>query len=44
MRDFMIVDGAHSGAPGLVQLFGMESPGLTACLAIAAYVRDLVHG
>lgn len=40
--DFMIVDGAAYGAPGLIHLFGIESPGLTAALAIAAMVRDAV--
>ena len=33
--------GAH-GLPGLVNLFGIESPGLTASLAIAEYVEDLL--
>ena len=33
-----------SEAPGLVNLFGIESPGLTASLAIAEYVADLLQG
>ncbi|MBU6436824.1 MAG: FAD-dependent oxidoreductase, partial [Betaproteobacteria bacterium] len=40
--DFRI-DGAEvHGLPGLVNLFGIESPGLTACLAIAGEVRTLL--
>ena len=40
-RDFWIQGADEHGVPGLVNLFGMESPGLTACLAIGAYVREL---
>lgn len=40
--DFRI-DGPDAHAiPGLVNLFGIESPGLTACLAIARRVRELL--
>lgn len=38
--DFRIDGAAVHGAPGLVNLFGIESPGLTASLAIAARVRE----
>ena len=41
-RDFVIQDGSEQGLPGLVQLFGIESPGLTAALAIACAVEDLL--
>src|SRR5436190_2213799 len=34
-QDFMIDSPAQHGVPGLVQLFGMESPGLTSSLSIA---------
>ena len=43
-RDFMIQGPAEHGVTGLVNLFGIESPGLTSSLAIAQHVVDLCHG
>jgi L-2-hydroxyglutarate oxidase LhgO len=40
--DFRIDGPAQHGAAGVVQLFGIESPGLTACLAIADQVAALI--
>jgi L-2-hydroxyglutarate oxidase LhgO len=38
------VDGPQThGIPGMVNLFGIESPGLTASLALADYVAELVN-
>jgi L-2-hydroxyglutarate oxidase LhgO len=39
--DFVVQGPALHGVPGLVNLFGIESPGLTASLAIGDIVRDL---
>ncbi|KAL4579813.1 hypothetical protein LXL04_015980 [Taraxacum kok-saghyz] len=36
--DFIIQGEESHGIPGLVNLFGIESPGLTSCMAIAEYV------
>lgn len=40
--DFQIDGPAKHGAIGLVNLFGIESPGLTSSLAIAEYVSELL--
>ena len=42
-RDFVIEEATKHGAPGLVLLLGIESPGLTACLAIAERVVRMVE-
>ena len=41
-NDFRIDGEQEHGLAGLVNLFGMESPGLTASLAIAQAVRQLI--
>lgn len=41
-RDFLIQGPAEHGVPGLVNLFGIESPGLTSSLAIGDHVAALV--
>jgi len=41
VQDFMIQGSREHGVAGLINLFGIESPGLTSCLAIADYVADL---
>jgi L-2-hydroxyglutarate oxidase LhgO len=41
--DFMIQGPAEHGVPGLVNLFGIESPGLTASLALADDVAKLLQ-
>lgn len=41
-QDFWISGPAEHGLPELINLFGIESPGLTASLAIADYIADLL--
>ena len=42
--DFVIQGPRNHGVSGLVNLYGIESPGLTSSLAIGEYVADLVTG
>jgi L-2-hydroxyglutarate oxidase LhgO len=42
IRDFYIKDESARGFRGFINLVGMESPGLTSCIAIADYVLKLV--
>ena len=41
--DFLIQGPKDHGVPGLVNLYGIESPGLTASMAIAQHVRALLQ-
>jgi L-2-hydroxyglutarate oxidase LhgO len=42
--DFLIDTPAEHSIPGLVQLFGIESPGLTSSLSLAEYVVGALEG
>lgn len=42
--DFCIEGPEVHGVDGLINLFGIESPGLTACLALAREVADRIEG
>lgn len=42
--DFIFSGPGEHGVPGLVNLFGIESPGLTSCLSIADKVNTLLDG
>lgn len=39
-RDFVIVNEKENGLNGLINLIGIESPGLTSCFSIAEYVHE----
>jgi len=40
-QDFVVQGPQHHGVPGLINLFGIESPGLTASMAIAEHVLEV---
>lgn len=44
VRDFIITHETNKGLPGVINLIGIESPGLTSCLSISKYVADLING
>ncbi|MCW0982267.1 NAD(P)/FAD-dependent oxidoreductase [Agrobacterium sp. BT-220-3] len=41
-QDFQIIGPREHGVPGVIQLFGIESPGLTSSLAIGRHVSEMV--
>lgn len=43
LRDFYIMEETKKGYPGLINLIGIESPGLTSSIAIAEYVNGLIR-
>ena len=42
MQDFIIQGEKDHRIPNLINLYGIDSPGLTSSLALAQYVRDLL--
>jgi len=43
VKDFVIKNEKNLGLPNFINLVGIDSPGLTACLAIAEYVEELIE-
>ena len=43
MRDFIINTYDEHQIPGLINLYGIESPGLTSSLPLANYVANLLN-
>ncbi|MBI5701702.1 NAD(P)/FAD-dependent oxidoreductase [Candidatus Saganbacteria bacterium] len=41
-RDFIIKEESENGFPGFINLIGIESPGLTSCLAIGKFILNLL--
>lgn len=41
-QDFIIKEESDNGLPGMINLIGIESPGLTCCIEIAEYVSDII--
>lgn len=44
IRDFIIKEESDKGLEGLINLIGIESPGLTSSLAIGEYVKNILEG
>ncbi|MCE5305230.1 MAG: NAD(P)/FAD-dependent oxidoreductase [Chloroherpetonaceae bacterium] len=42
-RDFVIKNEADLGFPNFINLIGIDSPGLTSCIAIAKYVSGIIN-
>lgn len=42
-KDFIIVNEQKNGFENFINLIGIESPGLTACLSIAKYVKRIIY-
>ncbi len=42
-KDFIIQSAREHGIEGLINLFGIESPGLTSCLAIADHIKEKIY-
>ena len=42
-RDFIITEESPNGYPRFINLIGIESPGLTSCLAISRHVSEIIR-
>jgi L-2-hydroxyglutarate oxidase LhgO len=43
MKDFSICDSKVHGVEGLINIQGLESPGVTSSLAIGEYVKHMIN-